>query len=219
MMIVDDSFVSLMKNYRRAETQYPDMPWNDALSEGQLCSKKWLVNEVAALSLPLRTTFVAAGWLGVLPAMLLADERLDIGMIRCFDIDPECEPVAILLNQHHQQTGKFKAFTADMFDLDYNACSYEAIRMGVRTSLTDHVDTIINTSCDHVAPFQRWYERIPSGKLLVLQNNDFADADETHTNTVASLEDFIQQAPMQTLLYSGTLQTQKYSRFMIIGYK
>jgi hypothetical protein len=218
-MIIDDSFVNLMKNFRRAESAFPAAPWDDALSEGQLASKKWLIDELVKINRDLGNVFVAAGWLGILPAMILSDERLTLSMIRCFDIDPECEPIAVLLNQHHQQSGLFKAFTADMFDIDYNRCSFQTQINDEIVPKNHYVHTVINTSCDHVTPFSRWFDLIPSGRLVILQNNDFADADETHTNTVSSLEEFKEQAPMRNLIFAGTLQTQKYKRFMLIGVK
>ena len=84
--------------------------------------------------------------------------------------------------------------------------------------LWDIPNTIINTSCEHIDNFETWYEKIPSGKLVVLQCNDYDEIEE-HVNTHENIESFAQQTPMETELYSGEIDLGKYKRFMRIGFK
>ena len=79
-------------------------------------------------------------------------------------------------------------------------------------------DTIINTSCEHIANFIEWYNKIPNGTLVVLQSNNYFEIKE-HVNCVNNINEFIKIAPMSTLLYNGELELEKYTRFMLIGYK
>ena len=84
--------------------------------------------------------------------------------------------------------------------------------------LDDIPDTIINTSCEHIENFDDWYAKIPDGKLVVLQSNNYYEVEE-HVNCVGSIEEFAVKAPMDNILYSGELELPKYKRFMLIGYK
>jgi len=79
------------------------------------------------------------------------------------------------------------------------------------------VDTVINTSCEHVENFSNWYDKVPQGRLVVLQSNNYFEHDE-HINCVDSLEEFKKQCPMD-IVFSGELELPLYKRFMLIGYK
>ena len=39
--------------------------------------------------------------------------------------------------------------------------------------MSDVPNTIINTSCEHIVNFDEWYRKIPAGKLVILQSNDY----------------------------------------------
>ena len=107
----------------------------------------------------------------------------------------------------------------DIIDINYEFESYEVFRAdGTACPLDDTPDTIINTSCEHIVNFIEWYSKIPTGKLVVLQNNNFFEVNE-HVNCVNDLVDFADQAPLSKLLYEGELKLPKYKRFMRIGYK
>jgi hypothetical protein len=107
-----------------------------------------------------------------------------------------------------------------MFDIDYAHHQYRVpVRRGAISIQVDRCDTIINTACDHIADFTRWWSMIPDGKLVVVQNNDFIDGGSDHVNTVATLDAFRAQAPMRTVLMQGQLPLMKYNRFMVIGLK
>lgn len=216
-----DNITTLLHQTFSAVRRFPEANWQDALAMGQLQSKMWLIDELAKLDgIQLGTVFVLGGWLGTLPALMFADGRLRVAKIRSFDIDPSCAQVADAVNARFvMEDWRFKAATCDMCEIDYaNPFSFSALGPdGLMKTGTDRANTLINTSCDHIAPFADWYDRIPLETLVVVQNNDFADADDTHTNTVASLEEFRAQTPMTQVLFEGQLVLPAYTRFMRIG--
>jgi hypothetical protein len=114
---------------------------------------------------------------------------------------------------------KFKATTADMLELNYKHCVYLTKRAdGSEIELNEAPDTIINTSCEHVKDFSRWWEKIPAGKLLVLQSNNLFTA-AGHENCFESLAAFAASAPLTKTYFSGEHELPDYKRFMLIGYK
>jgi hypothetical protein len=187
------------------------------LSQGQINSKQWVVAELSKLNLDLGTVFICAGWYATLSSMLFESE-IKISKIRSFDIDPTCIRVAEIFNKPWVvDNWKFKSSTKDIFELNFNADTYYVTRAdGTMCELTDVPDTIINTSCEHITEFDKWYALIPKGKLVVLQTNNYFDIPE-HVNCSTSLQDFANRTPM-TVLFQGELMLEKYTRYMRIGY-
>ena len=215
---LDDPFV---KNLSKSLVLYPELNWNDALSKGQLFSKLWLVDELKNLDLDLGTVFVCAGWFGTLPALAFKDGNLKYNVFRSFDIDETCADAADSLNRDPYviEGWKFKATTSNIFEINYSTHEYLTRRRdGSVTDLIENPDTIINTSCDHIDPFDDWWNMIPKNKLVVLQNND-SKIDDDHVNNINSLDEMKAQAPMEKILFEGVLRLPDYNRFMLIGYK
>jgi hypothetical protein len=182
----------------------------EALNKNQIASKMWLADALLDTVGPeLGEVLVLGGWLGVLGAVLLHDPRFTIGRVVSLDIDPRCAAVALSLNATHVRTGRFTARTADMLEYDYS---------GDTVAATGTTSLVINTSCEHLADFGRWYDRIPAGQLLVLQSNDYYACSE-HINSVPDLETFRAQAPMREPLFAGERKLRRYVRFMLIGRK
>lgn len=195
-----------------------DADLNDAFSWGQLKSKRWLVTELEKSNVELGTIFLCAGWYATLSYMLF-NSSCKFDKIRSFDIDPNCAVIADAVNKFHVlDSWKFKASTADIHSITY-PFSYKTLRANnTEVDLTDMPDTIINTSCEHIINFSTWYDKIPKGKLVVLQSNNYFEIDD-HINCSDSLENFAEQTPMQNVLYQGELDLSKYKRFMRIGFK
>tara|TARA_B100001287_G_C22404640_1_gene399500 strand:- start:404 stop:658 length:255 start_codon:yes stop_codon:yes gene_type:complete len=84
--------------------------------------------------------------------------------------------------------------------------------------MSDSPDTIINTSCEHIINFDEWYRKIPKGKLVILQSNNYVDVQE-HVNCAKDIEMFSKSTPMTKTLFEGTLDLVTYRRFMKIGRK
>lgn len=185
-------------------TRYEQPRLGAALNANQMASKRWLVDTLAAhAGTAFARVMILGGWLGALAAVLLHDRRFAIGHVVSVDLDPGCAAIARSLNATHVRAGRFASGTGDMRDIDY---------------ASERVDLVVNTSCEHVVDFARWYERIPAGQLLVLQSNDYVACAE-HVNCVADLDAFGRQVPMHEVLYEGERRMKRYTRFMRIGRK
>lgn len=193
----------------------------DSMSQGQLRSKRWLVDELGKVTNSLGTVFLCAGWYGILATMLF-EEGFDIQCIRSFDIDPGVTPIAEKFNLPWvKQDWKFKTVTQDIHNINFKKHTWQAwSNTNQRHSkpITDIPDTVINTSCEHIENFSKWYRKLPRKKLLILQSNNFLDINE-HINVSSTLAEFSEITPMKTVLFSGQLELENYSRFMRIGYK
>jgi len=212
----DTQFVEAFKNFFVNDTEI----WDDCFARGQLESKLWLVRELQQCNIPLGTVFICAGWYATIATMLFESD-MEIDKIRSFDIDTTCAEIAEVFNKPWVVDGwKFKAAYKDIHDIDFTGKTpYSVYKSnGEEQLLCDSPDTVINTSCEHIDNFEAWYSKIPDGKLVILQSNNFYEVDE-HVNCVADVDEFIDTAPMSTVLYSGELELPKYTRFMIIGYK
>lgn len=175
----------------------------DAFWKGQISSKEWLINEYSKVKRNTRdwpTVDIHGGWVGTL-ASLFFQSNLYIERITSIDKNPECEAIANRMNQMEYQVGRFKAITADM-------CTYRS-----------DADVVINTSFEHITQdeYDLWLAGLPQNSLIILQSNNY-DIPE-HVRIAKDLEEFKQQAELGTIFYAGELQTQMYTRYMIIGKK
>ena len=191
----------------------------DVFSRGQIKSKKWLVDELKNCCTDLGTVFLCAGWYAsIVP--LLQEANIKFEKIRSFDIDPEVWKIAEIFNADLlHDNWKFKASTANILDIDYNTHYYATEKdKGIVSHMSDSPDTIINTSCEHIINFDEWYRKIPKGKLVILQSNNYVDVQE-HVNCAKDIEMFSKSTPMTKTLFEGTLDLVTYRRFMKIGRK
>ena len=191
----------------------------DCFSRGQLESKIWLVQELKKVTPDIGVVFLCAGWYATLATMLF-ESGIRINKIRSFDIDDSCRTIAETFNKPWvKKDWKFKTCTQDIHEIDFNLHKYNVKRAdGTDCELEDTPDTIINTSCEHILDFDSWYKKIPKGKLICLQSNDYVAIDE-HVNCVKDSLHFAQMAPLSKVLFTGELPLEKYTRFMRIGYK
>jgi hypothetical protein len=212
----DNQIIRTIKSFHASGTRFD----NDSLSQGQLRSKMWIIDELKTLDINLGTVFLCAGWYGIL-AMLMFEHDIEMDSVRSFDIDPTVVAIADKFNAPWLDNWQFKAVTDDIHNINFNSHNWTAwSNANERDSkpITDVPDTIINTSCEHIANFDKWYAKIPTGKIVILQSNDYVDIDE-HVNTSLDLNAFGQQTPMTEVLYNGEMQLEKYTRFMRIGIK
>ena len=214
---IDTQFVAAFKNFFVNDTKI----WDDCFSRGQLESKLWLVEELQKTKVNLGTVFLCAGWYATLATMLF-ESSININKVRSFDIDESCVDVAEVFNKPwFKNEWQFKSLTQDIMDINYNEHTWQYwsnANNRMSYPITDIPDTIINTSCEHIENFSKWYDLIPDGKLVILQSNNFFEVKE-HVNCVGSIEEFAVKAPMQNILYSGELKLPKYKRYMLIGFK
>ena len=209
---------TLFNNLRNAVDNH-DANLSDALSWGQLKSKRWLVDELEKIDLPLGTIFLCAGWYATLAAMLF-QSKCSINKIRSFDIDENCATIAETVNRNYtKKDWRFKASTADIHNIEYTDYTYKTKRFnGTVCEITDTAETVINTSCEHIEDFAEWYSKIPNQTIVVLQSNNYFEI-EDHINCSKNILEFAKQTPMTDCLYSGVLELPKYTRFMRIGIK
>ena len=223
----------------------------DALSQGQIKSKQWLLSKIKGIDLGI--VFICAGWYGTLATMMFEDENIYVDKIRSFDIDDICWKIAEDLNEPWKADNwVFKATTLDIVSFFTNGYysdkdttvinkitnldntwsleekeksdtnktyHYYTINVKGEPKLCQEVpDTIINTSCEHIEKFTEWFNAILKDKLVVLQSNNYFEIDD-HINCVKNITEFKQQAPLSNIIYEGELELEKYTRFMLIGYK
>lgn len=193
----------------------------DCFSRGQLESKIWLVKELSNLNIDLGTVFLCAGWYATLATMLF-ESNIKVDKVRSFDIDESCVDIAETFNKPwFVDEWRFKSITQDIMDIDYNEHTWQYwsnANNRMSYPITDRPNTVINTSCEHIENFAEWYAKIPDGKLVVLQSNNYYKVEE-HVNCVKDIKEFSNNAPMSNTLYAGELKLPKYKRFMLIGFK
>ena len=171
----------------------------DATSKGQLASKIWLSETMQhVLHQKLMNVLICGGWYGTL--IPIFNRYNSVGHYTSIDIDPHCEEVLNTVVASVREETDVTTKTADMYSYDYST----------------H-DLIINTSTEHIVSISEWLRRIPSGKLVVMQNNNMYGYDG-HVNCKSSIEEFLLE--VETLLrvyYSGELILPDYKRFMVCG--
>lgn len=205
-------------NFGQILNKFPEIDLQDLFSKGQMESKRWLVNELEKINKPLGTVFLCAGWYGSLAAFLF-ESKLEIEKIRSFDIDESCANIAETFNRTKTMDGwKFKASTLDVLEMDYPTTHTTYRSNGTSLELTEMPTTIVNTSCEHIFNFDKWYKNIPVGTLVILQTNNYFELPE-HVNCSVNLDDFSRMTPMNEVLYQGELELPKYTRYMRIGIK
>tara|TARA_B100000949_G_scaffold233244_1_gene249228 strand:+ start:771 stop:1460 length:690 start_codon:yes stop_codon:yes gene_type:complete len=199
----------------------------DTLTEDQLNSKLWLLDKIKRIDLG--TVFICAGWYGVLATMMFEDENIYVDKIRSFDIDDSCWRIAEELNEPWKADNwMFKATTLDIVSF-FSYIKHESSNVkgeyhyytttvnNKPKLINDIPDTFINTSCEHIEKFTDWFNAIPKGKLVALQTNNYFNLPE-HVNCVKDINQFKQQAPLNNIIYEGSLELEKYTRYMLIGY-
>lgn len=176
----------------------------NCFSSGQIGSKIWLCEELEKLFDKIDHIWIYGGWYGITAFLLKSRNNIQIKNIRSFDIDPECETTADLINENWKwRDWEFKAVTEDCNNL-----------------VPKEVDLIINTSTEHFDD-KKWWYNIPKGSLVALQGNDMKHDD--HVINFINLESFKKAFPLENILYSGQLEfvypEWKFTRFMLIGIK
>lgn len=166
--------------------------FRDMFSSGQIRSKEWLVTELSSLDISDRSVVIAGAWYGTLGFMLKNKiPDIDITML---DIDTRCQPFVTSISKDPS----VRYITEDMYKYPY------------------YQDVIINTSCEHIPDLQKWISLLPLGSIVVLQSNNYYEG-AGHINCCASKEEFIKQAGLSYVLYSGELVMPMYTRYMVIG--
>ena len=168
----------------------------DALSDGQVYSKLWLVHELRILinSGQIRAEpkiAIVGGWIGTLALMI--HQRMS-AQVTSIDLDDRANKIAASINDGYNIT----VVTADMYDIDYSK-----------------FDVIINTSSEHIPNISSWRNSLPAGKIAIVQNTNYRDA-EGHISCLEHI-DQLKKALALDILFAGTYDLPIYKRFMVIG--
>lgn len=170
--------------------------FRDMFSSGQIASKEWAVKELDKLGIiTVQHVLIAGCWFGTL-GLMLKDKFPGI-TLSMLDIDPRCK---FYLDKVTHGMSNVYTETGDMYTYRYTE------------------DMVVNTACEHIKDVGGWLSKIRKGTLVLLQSNDFVSSPD-HINCVNSVEEFVDQAGLDKVLYSGKLVTPMYTRFMIIGIK
>ncbi len=164
----------------------------DALSSGQLMSKKWLLNELTNC-FP-RKILVVGGWIGLLARAI--NESYPLYHADSLDLSAASTHVA---NQVLAGTGQ--AILADMYDYDYTG-----------------YDCVINTSSEHIPDIASWLDLIDAGTTIVVQSNNARHVPD-HVNCVDSVTELERSLNLSEILFAGELVFPMYTRYMVIGIK
>lgn len=194
---------------------------NDHFSRGQMRSKLWMVDKLGEV-VPdryLGTVAHYGGWYATIAQTLF--EHFDIKKYYNLELDPGCIEIADDFNYpQYQDKWKFKSVKQDCGVVKYNTDGEFTIdilntqHQSVKTTVKP--DLIINTSCEHMN--EDWFHNLPTGTFICLQTNDYF-SNEQHVNCVENVQAAKQKYPMATFWYEGTLDTELYNRFMLIGEK
>jgi len=216
-----DDHLVMLKQVMAVSQLDTELVGKDAWSEGQLLSKHWLCEQLSNLDKNLGEIWIACGWIGSLALMIdCYRPHLRFKSLRSFDIDSRCADLADALNKRMLlDDWRFKASTADVNDLTYDDHLWLTSRSQNRTErMVGTADTVINTSCEHLADFDFWFGRIPTGKLVVLQCSNH-DSYAGHVNHMDSMTELAMRARCRRIMYKGTLDCGPYQRHMLIGVK
>ena len=175
----------------------------DSFSHGQIVSKIWLCEELENLQWSSNTTHIYGGWYAMTAFLLFSRGKFKVNYIESFDLDPECESVARMINDRWVIEKKFQAYTRD--------CSQP---------IEGNRDLVINTATEHF-PSLDWFNNIPGGTRVALQGNNMLHDD--HFVHSESLSSFIKTYPLSKIDYLGTKDFDYvewgFTRYMIIGVK
>jgi hypothetical protein len=167
--------------------------FRDMFSAGQIKSKEWLIREICNIDYTFNNATIVGSWFGTLGVLLSKKfPSIDIEMI---DIDKRCK---YFVDNIIYDNIKLSTKTYDMFEYNYIT------------------DIVINTNCEHIKDVSKWLNLIKKDSIVVLQSNNYFGGND-HINCVNNIDEFSNICNLSQILYSGTLQTSMYDRFMIIG--
>lgn len=199
---------SYIKRLTTAIIDNPTLNWKDALSRNQTKSKMWLLDAMTELKLVslIRETMwgektaiiVVGGWVGLLP-FLASMQKVSLDHVINVDIDDTVHNAATTLNIGLHS--KFTTSTVNIKEFDFKKYKNRLV-----------IDTIV----EHFENHGDWIKTLPEGTTVVLQGNNMFDVPD-HVNCHNSLEEFLEDCGLNTILWSGELVLYKCTRFMVIG--
>ena len=178
---------------QRAIKKYPHRAVDIAQSfdSKQVACKQWLYDELKNLCLPQpHKIFIAGGWFGNILIPHLLDIYPNVSRIKLHDLDEEA--TKICRNIYFEDSDIVRADVQDSTEFIYDTF-------------------VINTSCEHMKPLKLY-----KGTYVVLQSNNYRSVSD-HINCVDSPEELADQYGIIEDYYSGSLEFEQYTRYMVIG--
>jgi len=219
---IDDQFLRQVSAWSISSSKAANL--NDHFSRGQVMSKLWLMNiidehiEIDSI----QNIALYGGWYATI-AYFLFERFTNIEKLYSLDLDPDARWISDKFNypQCYDQSWRFKAFEADVCNLQWKKRAKNTWYIEQLVAENDVVcdirpDLIINTSCEHMD--DTWFEQIPSGKLVCLQTNNYFENTQ-HINCVNNTAEAEEKYQFSQLIYSGSLDTPEYERYMLLGIK
>lgn len=167
----------------------------NSINDNQVASKQWLIENCSDYFdlFSDAKVLIVAGWYGLLGDMLYRGEYFKD--ITICDMDPKCRQFGKKLYPHLNHKTK-------RMD-EINPVEY---------------DQLICTACEHITDVElnNFLSKKTPGTLVVLQSNNYFEIEE-HINCKSTLQEF-ESAVNLRIIKSFELPTEKYSRFMIVGY-
>lgn len=203
----------------RAMEAFPGLRWGDMLSQGQIASKAWLLETVDRLDLDLGDTLVVGGWAGLLSLALLTQMPERCGRVATLDIDVEAARAAdLLLRAFVMDDLRAVSTLGDAMALEPSDLRLTRVRSdGSRVPLRLRTPrTVVNTSWEHLDAPEAWFERLPAGRLIIVQAHDDPGL-EGHVSPVPSLEALTAATPFACRLFEDARALPCGRRFMTIG--
>lgn len=167
----------------------------NSVNDNQVQSKEWLIENCIEYfdMFDDAKTIIMAGWYGLLGDMLYRGEYCQD--ITVCDMDPKC-----------------RLFGKKMYP-----------HLNHITKRMKHVDPygyhqIICTACEHISndELKSFLSKKSPGSLVILQSNNYFGI-PGHINCKNTLDEFKSSVDLR-IVKSCQLRTEKYTRYMIIGY-
>jgi hypothetical protein len=156
----------------------------------QIKCKQWLVEQLTELDL-LRfdRISIVGSWYGqvILPML----DPFLCEDIRLYDVDEETIKIA---KMYHRDDERVKCTVKNANGITFSGSN----------------KLVINTSCEHMDPLSI------KKSIVALQSNNYRGI-EGHINCVDSAEELIHQYNLSDVYYTGELEFENYTRFMVIG--
>jgi len=167
-----------------------------------IASKVWLLTELARIAPQVGTVYVLGSWYGNLGVLLALDPVIRYKKLINVEINPKFLHASERI-QDHMGLSNTEYMLKDANDLNYQQLGDNGVV--INTSLTD-------------MPGRAWFDRIPSGTLVVMQSRDHDPGRAAH-----STQDIMDQFPLSKIIYDGQLKLAdpetRYTRYMTIGIK
>lgn len=177
--------------------------FRDSLSDGQTASKLWVIDALSEVgNWESKSACVFGGWVGLLCRFMF--DYLNFQRVSNLELNGKLRLVNWFTNQM-RYPDRFSFIAEDMYNFNYELNQY---------------DLYVNTSGEHIPSLKEWIEKIPKGKQVLIQSNNYF-AHPQHINCVNSVDELIDKVKEATnvvdIQYSGELVMPQYTRFMVIA--